>query len=115
MSVLYSFVKSVIVISNCLMFRFYFFKDYIQCPYCQRRFNENAADRHISFCKEQAARITNKGKVCSDVKGKLPTRTQVNFNIFLPLNYASVIKANQLVIFRSIVKYFSELINTIEK
>ncbi|NWX23894.1 ZC21A protein, partial [Aegotheles bennettii] len=50
--------------------------DYIQCPYCQRRFNENAADRHINFCKEQAARITNKGKLATDTKGKLPTRTQ---------------------------------------
>ncbi|KAM4685469.1 zinc finger C2HC domain-containing protein 1A isoform 3-T3 [Amazona ochrocephala] len=50
--------------------------DYIQCPYCQRRFNENAADRHINFCKEQAARITNKGKFAADTKGKLPTRTQ---------------------------------------
>ncbi|XP_069465107.1 zinc finger C2HC domain-containing protein 1B [Ambystoma mexicanum] len=30
--------------------------DYIQCPYCGRRFNENAAARHISFCKDQAAR-----------------------------------------------------------
>ncbi|XP_075776600.1 zinc finger C2HC domain-containing protein 1A isoform X4 [Pelodiscus sinensis] len=50
--------------------------DYIQCPYCQRRFNENAADRHISFCKEQAARITNKGKLTADAKGKLPARTQ---------------------------------------
>ncbi|XP_057881881.1 zinc finger C2HC domain-containing protein 1A [Melospiza georgiana] len=50
--------------------------DYIQCPYCQRRFNENAADRHINFCKEQAARITNKGKLGADTKGKLPARTQ---------------------------------------
>ncbi|XP_048142299.1 zinc finger C2HC domain-containing protein 1A [Corvus hawaiiensis] len=50
--------------------------DYIQCPYCQRRFNENAADRHINFCKEQAARITNKGKLAADTKGKLPARTQ---------------------------------------
>ncbi|KGL73223.1 Zinc finger C2HC domain-containing protein 1A, partial [Tinamus guttatus] len=50
--------------------------DYIQCPYCQRRFNENAAERHINFCKEQAARITNKGKMAADTKGKLPTRTQ---------------------------------------
>ncbi|NWX84832.1 ZC21A protein, partial [Nothoprocta pentlandii] len=50
--------------------------DYIQCPYCQRRFNENAAERHINFCKEQAARITNKGKMAADSKGKLPTRTQ---------------------------------------
>uniref|UniRef100_A0A8C3RMJ5 C2HC/C3H-type domain-containing protein n=1 Tax=Chelydra serpentina TaxID=8475 RepID=A0A8C3RMJ5_CHESE len=30
--------------------------DYIQCPYCLRRFNEAAAERHISFCKEQASR-----------------------------------------------------------
>uniref|UniRef100_A0A674IG57 Zinc finger C2HC-type containing 1B n=1 Tax=Terrapene triunguis TaxID=2587831 RepID=A0A674IG57_9SAUR len=30
--------------------------DYIQCPYCLRRFNEAAAERHISFCKEQATR-----------------------------------------------------------
>ncbi|KFO20404.1 Protein FAM164A, partial [Fukomys damarensis] len=50
--------------------------DYIQCPYCQRRFNENAADRHINFCKEQAARISNKGKFSADTKGKPTTRTQ---------------------------------------
>jgi len=25
--------------------------DYIQCPYCSRRFNEKAAERHIPFCK----------------------------------------------------------------
>ncbi|XP_053517189.1 zinc finger C2HC domain-containing protein 1A isoform X2 [Artibeus jamaicensis] len=50
--------------------------DYIQCPYCQRRFNENAADRHINFCKEQAARISNKGKFASDAKGKATSRTQ---------------------------------------
>ncbi|XP_070589760.1 zinc finger C2HC domain-containing protein 1B [Erythrolamprus reginae] len=30
--------------------------DYIQCPYCMRRFNQTAAERHINFCKEQAAR-----------------------------------------------------------
>ncbi|XP_068199996.1 zinc finger C2HC domain-containing protein 1A isoform X2 [Antennarius striatus] len=47
--------------------------DYIQCPYCQRRFNESAADRHIKFCQEQAARMPNKNK--SDVK-KTPARTQ---------------------------------------
>ncbi|XP_016047513.1 zinc finger C2HC domain-containing protein 1A isoform X2 [Erinaceus europaeus] len=50
--------------------------DYIQCPYCQRRFNENAADRHINFCKEQAARISNKSKFSADVKGKPAPRTQ---------------------------------------
>nr|XP_036854217.1 zinc finger C2HC domain-containing protein 1A [Manis javanica] len=50
--------------------------DYIQCPYCQRRFNENAADRHINFCKEQAARISNKGKFSTESKGKATSRTQ---------------------------------------
>lgn len=47
--------------------------DYIQCPYCQRRFNENAADRHIKFCQEQAARMGNRSK--AEVK-KPPSRTQ---------------------------------------
>ncbi|KFQ29001.1 Zinc finger C2HC domain-containing protein 1B, partial [Mesitornis unicolor] len=28
--------------------------DYIQCPYCSRRFNEPAAERHMKFCEEQA-------------------------------------------------------------
>ncbi|XP_055038377.2 zinc finger C2HC domain-containing protein 1A isoform X1 [Misgurnus anguillicaudatus] len=50
--------------------------DYIQCPYCQRRFSENAADRHIKFCKEQASRISNKGKVTGTEKAKPPARTQ---------------------------------------
>uniref|UniRef100_A0A8C5WJX3 Zinc finger C2HC domain-containing protein 1A n=1 Tax=Leptobrachium leishanense TaxID=445787 RepID=A0A8C5WJX3_9ANUR len=50
--------------------------DYVQCPYCQRRFSENAADRHISFCKEQAARITNKGKLGVDGKVKNIPRPQ---------------------------------------
>nr|XP_006009155.2 PREDICTED: zinc finger C2HC domain-containing protein 1A-like [Latimeria chalumnae] len=51
--------------------------DYVQCPYCQRRFNENAAERHINFCKEQAARIPNKSKLATDLKGKPAARTQV--------------------------------------
>ncbi|KAG2458312.1 ZC21A protein, partial [Polypterus senegalus] len=50
--------------------------DYIQCPYCQRRFGENAAERHINFCKEQAARIGNKGKLSSDSKCKTASRPQ---------------------------------------
>ncbi|KAL2085363.1 hypothetical protein ACEWY4_018683 [Coilia grayii] len=51
--------------------------DYIQCPYCQRRFNESAADRHIKFCKEQAARISNKAKMPGgDAKAKTPARSQ---------------------------------------
>ncbi|XP_052398371.1 zinc finger C2HC domain-containing protein 1A-like [Carassius gibelio] len=50
--------------------------DYIQCPFCQRRFIENAADRHIKFCKEQASRISNKAKFPGSDKAKPPTRTQ---------------------------------------
>nr|XP_015210491.1 PREDICTED: zinc finger C2HC domain-containing protein 1A isoform X2 [Lepisosteus oculatus] len=50
--------------------------DYIQCPYCQRRFSESAAERHINFCKEQAARISNKDRLPADAKGKPPARSQ---------------------------------------
>ncbi|XP_017285370.1 zinc finger C2HC domain-containing protein 1A isoform X2 [Kryptolebias marmoratus] len=48
--------------------------DYIQCPYCQRRFAESAADRHIKFCQEQAARMPNKNKL-GEAK-RPPARTQ---------------------------------------
>ncbi|XP_060950016.1 zinc finger C2HC domain-containing protein 1A [Limanda limanda] len=48
--------------------------DYVQCPHCQRRFNESAADRHIKFCQEQVARNPNKSKP-AEVK-KIPGRTQ---------------------------------------
>lgn len=34
--------------------------DYVQCPYCKRRFQEYAAERHIPFCKEQNDRIERK-------------------------------------------------------
>ncbi|TKR82697.1 hypothetical protein L596_016384 [Steinernema carpocapsae] len=30
--------------------------DYVQCEYCGRNFNQNAAERHIPFCKEQQSR-----------------------------------------------------------
>ncbi|XP_060920883.1 zinc finger C2HC domain-containing protein 1A isoform X1 [Labrus mixtus] len=48
--------------------------DYVQCPFCERRFNESAADRHIKFCQEKAARMPNKGKL-GDAK-KPPARTE---------------------------------------
>ena len=34
--------------------------DYVQCPYCQRRFQEAAAERHSPFCKEQSSRLDRK-------------------------------------------------------
>ncbi|XP_041103463.1 zinc finger C2HC domain-containing protein 1A isoform X3 [Polyodon spathula] len=51
--------------------------DYVQCPFCERRFSESAADRHIQFCKEKAARIPNKGKISADPKGKPSARPQL--------------------------------------
>ncbi|KAK0405589.1 hypothetical protein QR680_018073 [Steinernema hermaphroditum] len=30
--------------------------DYVQCEYCGRNFNQNAAERHIPFCREQQMR-----------------------------------------------------------
>ncbi len=33
--------------------------DMVQCPHCGRRFNEHAAERHIAFCEQQHARVTN--------------------------------------------------------
>ncbi|XP_077480950.1 zinc finger C2HC domain-containing protein 1A isoform X1 [Stigmatopora argus] len=47
--------------------------DLVQCPYCQRRFNESAAQGHIKFCRDQAARMGNRNKL-GDVKK--PARPQ---------------------------------------
>ena len=30
--------------------------DYVPCPYCERRFNKDVAERHIPRCKEIKAR-----------------------------------------------------------
>ena len=51
--------------------------DYVQCPYCKRRFQESAAERHIPFCKEQNARLEHNA---ASVKAKqsLSKRTQVS-------------------------------------
>lgn len=62
-------------VCNPVVFASSLLTDYIQCPHCQRRFNQSAAERHINFCKEQAARIPNKGKL--EAK-KTPIRTQVS-------------------------------------
>ncbi|XP_053446590.1 zinc finger C2HC domain-containing protein 1B [Nycticebus coucang] len=49
--------------------------DYIQCPYCMRRFNETAAQRHINFCKDQSSRrvfdpAQTAAKLASRAQGK---------------------------------------------
>lgn len=62
------------------LLEFFFFhillvSDYVQCPYCQRTFNQHAGERHIKFCQEQAARMPRKGKLADEKKP--PARTQV--------------------------------------
>ena len=47
---------------------------YIQCPHCSRRFNEHAAERHITFCKEQKSRL---GNTSSAKSASLVKRQQV--------------------------------------
>ncbi|XP_050415389.1 zinc finger C2HC domain-containing protein 1B isoform X2 [Patella vulgata] len=47
--------------------------DYVACPYCERRFNQKAAERHIDFCKEQHARKGNKPNA---IAKKPPSRIQ---------------------------------------
>ncbi|WKY14114.1 hypothetical protein Q1695_000010 [Nippostrongylus brasiliensis] len=37
--------------------------DYVQCDYCGRNFSENAAERHIPFCREQSSRRTMNASV----------------------------------------------------
>ncbi|KAL8589143.1 hypothetical protein ACOMHN_052481 [Nucella lapillus] len=50
--------------------------DYIQCPYCSRRFNRQAAERHINFCKEQSQRINAHPPPNATAKAKQATRLQ---------------------------------------
>ena len=51
--------------------------DYVQCPYCSRRFNQQAAERHINFCKEQSQRINSRPPPNAAAKAKQATRLQV--------------------------------------
>ncbi|XP_041465550.1 zinc finger C2HC domain-containing protein 1A-like isoform X1 [Lytechinus variegatus] len=49
--------------------------DYVQCPTCERHFSENAAERHIPFCKERNKRIDKKTPNSAD-KSKVQARTK---------------------------------------
>ncbi|XP_074165746.1 zinc finger C2HC domain-containing protein 1B isoform X2 [Sminthopsis crassicaudata] len=54
--------------------------DYIQCPYCMRRFNETAAMRHINFCKDQASRrVFNPSKTAAKLASKGQNKSQMIF------------------------------------
>ncbi|XP_006891742.1 PREDICTED: zinc finger C2HC domain-containing protein 1B [Elephantulus edwardii] len=53
--------------------------DYIQCPYCMRRFNETAATRHINFCKDQSShRVFNPAQTAAKLAAKAQGRAQVS-------------------------------------
>ncbi|BFZ11334.1 hypothetical protein BsWGS_14372 [Bradybaena similaris] len=47
--------------------------DYVQCPHCSRRFNQSAAERHISFCKDKQSKLP-KDKPGSSASAKPNTR-----------------------------------------
>lgn len=72
----YSLFQSCFWNVNCLLFLF-LHSDYIQCPYCMRRFNETAANRHINFCKDQSSRRVFDP---AQTAAKLASRTQVNIS-----------------------------------
>ena len=50
--------------------------DYVQCPHCERRFEQYSAERHIPFCKEKHSRIERKAQGNKAME-KLNKRTQV--------------------------------------
>lgn len=52
--------------------------DYVGCPYCNRRFNEKAAQRHISFCKEQHERLPTKKTIDTTTANRANARTTVS-------------------------------------
>ncbi|KAB0366361.1 hypothetical protein FD754_010517 [Muntiacus muntjak] len=53
--------------------------DYIQCPYCKRRFNETAASRHISFCKDQESRrVFDPAQTAARLASRVQGRAQMS-------------------------------------
>ena len=60
------------------MFVIVCYVDYVQCPYCSRRFNQTAAQRHINFCKEQQSRLPNKKQPDKTALQRAEARKQVS-------------------------------------
>lgn len=85
-------IKTGTLINQCIVLNNHFFPpsgapvpsyqasepnpDYVQCPYCKRRFQESAAERHIPFCKEQNARLEH-NPASVKAKQSLSKRMQV--------------------------------------
>ncbi|XP_042902261.1 zinc finger C2HC domain-containing protein 1A-like [Parasteatoda tepidariorum] len=50
--------------------------DYVQCPSCQRHFNQRAAERHIPWCKEKKALTPKSAETTDEAKQKLIARVK---------------------------------------
>jgi len=51
---------------------------YIECSFCGRNFSDKAADRHISWCKEQKARIPRSANNNNKAMERMKARTKVS-------------------------------------
>ncbi|XP_061063177.1 zinc finger C2HC domain-containing protein 1B [Eubalaena glacialis] len=53
--------------------------DYIQHPYCMRRFNETTANRHINFCKDQSSRrVFDPAQAAAKLASRVQGRVQMS-------------------------------------
>lgn len=57
--------------------------DYILCDHCSRRFNKNAAERHIPYCKNKMnmEKIKEGGKAKQTQQQQQQTGTAINFKL----------------------------------
>eukprot|EP00049_Salpingoeca_infusionum_P001966 m.52465 g.52465 ORF g.52465 m.52465 type:complete len:297 (+) comp11303_c0_seq3:115-1005(+) len=58
--------------------------DYVKCPHCERRFNEDAAKRHMKFCEEQSKRNALKKKKNSNDPKALAASRRTQYKPPLP-------------------------------
>ena len=61
------------------MYEYTLFPDYIACPHCARRFSEKAAERHISFCKEQQLRTGGNKRQPTEAEKKRAAAKRVRY------------------------------------
>ncbi|GIY37795.1 zinc finger C2HC domain-containing protein 1A [Caerostris extrusa] len=67
---------------------------YQQCPWCERHFNQKAADRHMSWCQEQKNRLP---KTPPNAKALERLRARVKYQAPLPLKKITHDNSNRLV------------------
>uniref|UniRef100_A0A0M3IM51 C2H2-type domain-containing protein n=1 Tax=Ascaris lumbricoides TaxID=6252 RepID=A0A0M3IM51_ASCLU len=68
-------------------------KDYVQCEYCGRNFNANAAERHIPFCRDQYER---KGLMKVNAHAARPLLPKHNNTIMCNVNIVEGISMRML-------------------